>query len=524
MNWKEFLDQKLAELGLPKLAPVLRDISRNILFGGVHLRPRLKSLWGEQETRVYTAAELINLWRDTYGSNWGWDAWKRQCTIRQGLKVELQGVTLHEYLSIKPGFRYAARRTGHKEQAKEYFPQSYGNVTEEQKAVDWGKVHEDIGILDVRYGSLGDGTKRRYLLGATAGDAEGSPSSFPVVVGEEVYQQLDERLRSYGAVRVERISGKIGLGDERLEIPFRREFQRDPVFLNADTQRVIVMDQPHQVLGDAWTMAKIAGELRTLAFTFALGTENWDNQLESQCEEVEKLCRENGGVPLVDFDARRKRFPSAVFHPKAVDGWYEKVVQKLAEGELALISDPEEEKPRIPIVSIQTSSLSPVLKYRKEGDRARKSEGFSYDKDMAKIYLSYAPEDEKEVEDLHQRLSEAGHSPWMDKIDIFPGEEFESSRERAVRSSNFFLICLSASSANRRGLFQKDIRDALNLWQEKLKRDIYLIPAKLEDSEVPESLRGFQWVNLFEADGWTRLLQAIQEGMKRLGTETDEST
>jgi tetratricopeptide (TPR) repeat protein len=32
---------------------------------------------------------------------------------------------------------------------------------------------------------------------------------------------------------------------------------------------------------------------------------------------------------------------------------------------------------------------------------------------------------------------------------------------------------------------------------------------------VPESLCKFQWVNLFEEDGWTRLVKAIQEGMKR---------
>jgi hypothetical protein len=48
-----------------------------------------------------------------------------------------------------------------------------------------------------------------------------------------------------------------------------------------------------------------------------------------------------------------------------------------------------------------------------------------------------------------------------------------------------------------------------------LDSDIYLIPARLEDCEVPERLGDFQWVDLFEEDGWTQVVKAIQEGMKR---------
>ncbi len=48
-----------------------------------------------------------------------------------------------------------------------------------------------------------------------------------------------------------------------------------------------------------------------------------------------------------------------------------------------------------------------------------------------------------------------------------------------------------------------------------LDSDIYLIPVRLEDCEVPESLRDFQWVNLFEEKGWTLLAKAIQVGMER---------
>ncbi|MGA9349874.1 MAG: TIR domain-containing protein [Anaerolineae bacterium] len=129
---------------------------------------------------------------------------------------------------------------------------------------------------------------------------------------------------------------------------------------------------------------------------------------------------------------------------------------------------------------------------------------------MVQIFLSYAQPDEEKAKNLYQKLSDAGFKPWMDKKDILPGEQWKLAIQKAIQDSDFFLACLSANSVNRRGFIQRETRDALDIWQEKLDSDIYLIPVRLEDCEVPESLRKFQWVNLFEEDGWTRLVKAIQ--------------
>jgi outer membrane protein assembly factor BamB len=131
------------------------------------------------------------------------------------------------------------------------------------------------------------------------------------------------------------------------------------------------------------------------------------------------------------------------------------------------------------------------------------------------IFLSYAREDEEKVDQLYQQLSAAGFKPWMDKRDILPGERWKSSIPRAIRQSDFFMACLSKKSVSKRGLLQREIRGALDIWQEKLEDDIYLIPVRLEDCPVPESLCDFQWVDLFEEQGWTRLVRAIQVGMER---------
>jgi len=137
----------------------------------------------------------------------------------------------------------------------------------------------------------------------------------------------------------------------------------------------------------------------------------------------------------------------------------------------------------------------------------------------AQIFLSYAREDGEKVEGLYQKLSAAGLKPWMDKKDILPGEKWALAIQKAIRCSDFFLVCLSANSVRKRGWVQREMKQALDLWQEKLEDDIYLIPVRLEDCEAPESLRDFQWVNLFEEDGWERLVKAIQIGMERRAEE-----
>lgn len=132
------------------------------------------------------------------------------------------------------------------------------------------------------------------------------------------------------------------------------------------------------------------------------------------------------------------------------------------------------------------------------------------------IFLCYARQDEGKVENLYQKLASAGFKPWMDKHDILPGEPWESTIQKAIRDSDFFLACLSTNSVNRRGVIQKEIKQALEIWKEKLDSDIYFIPVRLDNCEVTESLSHFQWVDLFEKNGWARLSRAIEVGVERL--------
>lgn len=135
---------------------------------------------------------------------------------------------------------------------------------------------------------------------------------------------------------------------------------------------------------------------------------------------------------------------------------------------------------------------------------------------QAKTFLCYARPDESQVRELYEKLASAGFTPWMDKECIVGGEKWEVAIRRAIREADFFVVCISERSTNRRGFIQKEIRMALSIWDEKLEDDIYLIPVRLEDCEVThERLRELQWIDMFRPRGFQRLMQATRTGVQR---------
>jgi hypothetical protein len=133
----------------------------------------------------------------------------------------------------------------------------------------------------------------------------------------------------------------------------------------------------------------------------------------------------------------------------------------------------------------------------------------------AQIFLSYAREDESRVRKLQERLSQFGISSWMDVEDILGGENWSNAIKEAIKRADFFLVCLSVHSVNKRGWVQKERRDALEILRGMLDEDIYLIPVRLEECDIPDNLSQYQAVDLFRADGFNKLIEAIKAGSER---------
>lgn len=126
-----------------------------------------------------------------------------------------------------------------------------------------------------------------------------------------------------------------------------------------------------------------------------------------------------------------------------------------------------------------------------------------------KVFLCHASGDKATIRNLYQTLTEDHFQPWLDEIQILPGQNWEYEISQAVRASDIVLVCLSPRSVTKEGFVQKEIKQALDVSDEKPEGTIFVIPVKLEECDVPNRLRKLQWVNLFDGDGYEKLKSAL---------------
>jgi len=131
------------------------------------------------------------------------------------------------------------------------------------------------------------------------------------------------------------------------------------------------------------------------------------------------------------------------------------------------------------------------------------------EKSAPKVFISYAHEDETVVSRVYDELRNQGLSPWIDKHDIPIGKEWEREIKRAMRTADFVVIFMSKRSVDKRGYVQREIRQALDLYQEIPAGQSFLMAVRLDDCEVPEDLTQYQWLDFTDKDAVKRLVTDI---------------
>jgi tetratricopeptide (TPR) repeat protein len=134
-----------------------------------------------------------------------------------------------------------------------------------------------------------------------------------------------------------------------------------------------------------------------------------------------------------------------------------------------------------------------------------------------KVFLCHASGDKLMVRDLYKRLVAEGVDAWLDQEKLLPGQNWRVEIPLAVRESDVVVICLSNRSITKEGYIQKEIKFALDSAEEKPEGTIFLIPARLEDCVVPERLNHWQWVDLFDENGFVKLLRSLKLRADKVG-------
>jgi cellulose biosynthesis protein BcsQ len=143
--------------------------------------------------------------------------------------------------------------------------------------------------------------------------------------------------------------------------------------------------------------------------------------------------------------------------------------------------------------------------------RARKT-------DTAKVFISYARDDEAPVQELYESLEGAGFKPWLDKKSLLGGEDWQAVVQREIETSDFVVICLSSRGVVKKGYVQAELRKTLEVVNLLPEDTIYLVPVRLDPCDIPRSVQKYNCIDLFEPGGREKLLESIRQGWRRART------
>ncbi len=126
-----------------------------------------------------------------------------------------------------------------------------------------------------------------------------------------------------------------------------------------------------------------------------------------------------------------------------------------------------------------------------------------------KVFLCHSHLDRGAVHALYARLKKDHMQPWLDREILLPGQNWAHEIRNAILRSDAVIVCLSQGFDEQNGFRHQELKIALKKAQGLPREDIFIIPARLEKCSLPESLAHLHRVDLFEADGYERLLHCL---------------
>lgn len=138
-----------------------------------------------------------------------------------------------------------------------------------------------------------------------------------------------------------------------------------------------------------------------------------------------------------------------------------------------------------------------------------------------RVFIAYVEEDLPFARKLYRAFEDNGFRPWLDKKRLMPGQNWPRAIETAIQTSDFFVACFSRRATSKRGSFHSELRYALFCAAKVPLDEIFLIPIRLDDCDVPNRIsKQIQYLDLFPEweTGIGRLIKVMKaqdEGRRR---------
>lgn len=130
------------------------------------------------------------------------------------------------------------------------------------------------------------------------------------------------------------------------------------------------------------------------------------------------------------------------------------------------------------------------------------------------VFLVHAHSDKEAVHKLYTRLIKDGIHAWLDAENLQPGQDWQNEIRRAILKSDAVIVCLSRGFDKQHGYRHEELKIALDKAKLLIGDEIFIIPVRLEECDMPESLRHLHRVDLFKPGGFKKLLNSLRGQVK----------
>jgi hypothetical protein len=130
------------------------------------------------------------------------------------------------------------------------------------------------------------------------------------------------------------------------------------------------------------------------------------------------------------------------------------------------------------------------------------------------IYIIAAKDDKPVAKQLYDDLKNVGLNVWMESEDLDVGGNVDLIVRKNIRNSAYIIAVLSSHAISKRGLVHKELKLALDVFDECPPDSIFLIPVRIDDCEIYEPrLESLKAVDLSESyqDGLRQILKSIEK-------------
>jgi len=127
-----------------------------------------------------------------------------------------------------------------------------------------------------------------------------------------------------------------------------------------------------------------------------------------------------------------------------------------------------------------------------------------------RVFLIYARHDKEIVRGLYNCMIKDGMDVWLDEKKLLPGQNWKMEIRRAIVESDIVIVCLSRQFNKRNGYRHKELKIALEKATLLPDDEIFVIPVRLEECDMPESLLYLHRVDLFGVGGYKKMMRVLR--------------